>query len=135
MDDALQLLFTSPDLISRKGGKDWGKVAAMGPAGTGPFKITKVVQRQSVTLAKNTGYWDPKRMPKVDQIILHADPRGQYETGGAALGPGRLDRSAAAGRRFPSLKQAGFVISTRFLPACLAVDLQHGRQGQPVERR
>ena len=32
------LLFTSPASFE-KGGKDWGKTAAMGPAGTGPFNL------------------------------------------------------------------------------------------------
>src|SRR5215218_4908921 len=41
-----------------KNGKDWGKVGAVGAAGTGPFKITKVVPRQSVTLGRNDDYWD-----------------------------------------------------------------------------
>src|SRR5437879_3124773 len=51
------VLFASPTSFE-KGAKDWGKVAAMGAAGTGPFKITNVVQRQSVTLVRNDDYWD-----------------------------------------------------------------------------
>ena len=44
---------------------DWAKVAELPAAGTGPFKITKVVPRQSVTLARNDGYWDPAKKAKV----------------------------------------------------------------------
>ncbi len=108
------MLFTSPDSFE-KGGKDWGKVAAMGPAGTGPFKITKVVQRQSVTLAKNTGYWDSKRMPKVDQVILLPIPEANTRL--AALRSGQVDWiEVPPPDGIPSLKQAGFVISTGSYP-------------------
>ena len=108
------MLFTSPASFE-KGGKDWGKVAAMGPAGTGPFKITKVVQRQSVTLAKNTGYWDPKRMPKVDQVILLPIPEANTRL--AALRSGQVDWiEVPPPDGIPSLKQAGFVISTGSYP-------------------
>jgi len=68
------LLFTSPASFE-KGGKDWGKAAAMGPAGTGPFKITSVVQRQSVTLVRNDDYWDSAKKAKVDKVILMPIPR------------------------------------------------------------
>ena len=32
-------------------------------AGTGPFRITGVVPRERVTLARNDGYWDPAKKP------------------------------------------------------------------------
>jgi ABC-type transport system substrate-binding protein len=106
--------FTSPASFE-KGGKDWGKVAAMGPAGTGPFKITKVVQRQSVTLAKNADYWDPKRMAKVDQVILLPIPEANTRL--AALRSGQVDWiEVPPPDGIPSLKQAGFVISTGSYP-------------------
>src|SRR5579862_8584477 len=46
------MLNTSPASFE-KAGHDWAKVAELPAAGTGPFKITKVVPRQSVTLARN----------------------------------------------------------------------------------
>ena len=63
------ILSTSPASFE-KAGRDWAKVAELPAAGTGPFRITKVVPRQSVTLAKNEAYWDKTRMPKVDQVLL-----------------------------------------------------------------
>jgi ABC-type transport system substrate-binding protein len=51
------LLFTSPASFE-KAGKDWGKVATLPAAGTGPFRITKIVPRQEADLARWDGYWD-----------------------------------------------------------------------------
>jgi peptide/nickel transport system substrate-binding protein len=107
------MLFASPTAFE-KGGKDWGKVQNA-PSGTGPFKITKVVARQSVTLAKNTGYWDPKRMPKVDQVLLLPIPEANTRL--AALRAGQVDWiEVPPPDGIPSLKQAGFVISTGSYP-------------------
>ncbi len=108
------MLYTSPTAFE-KGGKDWAKVAAAGPAGTGPFKIVKVVQRQAVTLAKNPDYWDPKRLAKVDQVILLPIPEANTRL--AALRSGQVDWiEVPPPDGIPSLKQAGFVISTGSYP-------------------
>src|SRR5260370_40619068 len=72
-----------------KGGKDWAKVAALPPAGTGPFKIIGVVPRQSVTLARNDAYWDASRKAKVDKIILMPTPEANTRL--AALRSGQVD--------------------------------------------
>jgi peptide/nickel transport system substrate-binding protein len=98
-----------------KAGKDWGKVGAVGAAGTGPFKITKVVPRQSVTLGRNDDYWDPARKPKVDSIVLLPIPEANTRL--AALRSGRVDWiEVPPPDGIPSLKQAGFVISTGSYP-------------------
>ena len=116
-----------------KAGKDWAKVAMLPPAGTGPFRITAVVPRQSVTLARNDGYWDPAKKAKVDQILLLPIPEANTRL--AALRSGRVDWiEVPPPDGIPSLKQAGFVISTGSYPH-LAVVLQHGRQEQPAGRR
>ncbi len=108
------MIITSPSSWE-KGGKDWGKVAAMGPAGTGPFQISKVVQRQSVTLVKNKTYWDSKRLAKVDQVILMPIPEANTRL--AALRSGQVDWvEVPPPDGIPSLKQAGFVISTGSYP-------------------
>ncbi|MBC9884162.1 ABC transporter substrate-binding protein, partial [Bradyrhizobium sp. INPA01-394B] len=39
-------------------------------AGTGPFKLTKLVPRELAELTKNPDYWNAKRIPKVDKIVL-----------------------------------------------------------------
>ena len=50
---AVYLLFTSPASFE-KAGHDWAKVATLPAAGTGPFRITKIVPRQEADLAR----WD-----------------------------------------------------------------------------
>jgi peptide/nickel transport system substrate-binding protein len=47
---AVYLLFTSPASFE-KAGREWAKVATLPAAGTGPFRITKVVPRQEADLA------------------------------------------------------------------------------------
>src|SRR6267378_3870071 len=46
---AVYILFTSPASFE-KGGRDWGKVAMLPAAGTGPFRISKVVPREAAEL-------------------------------------------------------------------------------------
>ena len=60
---AVYLLFTSPTSFE-KAGKEWAKVATLPAAGTGPFRITKVVPRQEADLARWDGYWDPAEKRK-----------------------------------------------------------------------
>jgi peptide/nickel transport system substrate-binding protein len=107
------MLMASPTAWE-KAGKDWGKVQ-FAPAGTGPFKIAKFVPHQSVTLAKNVDYWDAKRMAKVDQVILLPIPEANTRL--AALRSGQVDWiEVPPPDGIPSLKQAGFVISTGSYP-------------------
>ncbi|MEA2800661.1 MAG: hypothetical protein QOE49_756 [Rhodospirillaceae bacterium] len=108
------MLNTSPASFE-KAGRDWGKVAELPAAGTGPFKITKVVPRQSVTLARNDDYWDAGRKAKVDQVLLLPIPEANTRL--AALRSGRVDWiEVPPPDGIPSLKQAGFVISTGSYP-------------------
>src|SRR6202162_1583129 len=48
---AVYLLFTSPASFE-KAGRDWAKVATLPAAGTGPFKLTRIVPRQEADLAR-----------------------------------------------------------------------------------
>jgi peptide/nickel transport system substrate-binding protein len=108
------LLFTSPASFE-KAGKDWAKVAVLPAAGTGPFMITKVTPRQSVELAKNEGYWDPAKKAKVDTIVLLPMPEATARV--AALRSGQVDWiEVPPSDGIPSLKSAGFVITTGSYP-------------------
>jgi peptide/nickel transport system substrate-binding protein len=108
------MLNTSPASFE-KAGHDWAKVAELPAAGTGPFKITKVVARQSVTLARNDAYWDAGHKAKVDQVLLLPIPEANTRL--AALRSGRVDWiEVPPPDGIPSLKQAGFVISTGSYP-------------------
>src|SRR6266700_492545 len=63
----LWFLVSSPAQYE-KVGKDWDKFASA-PAGTGPFKLDKLVPRERVELIKNSDYWDKRRIPKTDRLI------------------------------------------------------------------
>ena len=108
------LLFTSPQSFE-KAGRDWTKVPALPAAGTGPFKIVKVSPRESVDLARNPDYWDAGRMAKVDRIRLMPIPEANARV--AALRSGQVDWiEVPAPDAIPSLKQAGFTITTGSYP-------------------
>ncbi len=108
------ILFTSPASFE-KAGKDWSKVPAAPAAGTGPFRITRIVPRVEADLARWDGYWDASKKAKVDRVILSPVPEATARV--AALRSGQVDwievppADAAA-----SLKSAGFVIKTGSYP-------------------
>src|SRR6202790_1027589 len=64
----LWFLISSPAQYEKLG-KDGDKFASQ-PSGTGPFKLTKLVPRELAELSRNADYWDKKRIPKVDRLIL-----------------------------------------------------------------
>jgi ABC-type oligopeptide transport system substrate-binding subunit len=74
---------------SRRPGKEWAKVATLPAAGTGPFRITKVVPRQEADLTRWDGYWDAGRKPKVDNVVLMPIPEANSRL--AALRSGQVD--------------------------------------------
>ena len=80
-----------------KHGKDWNKVASE-PSGTGPFKLARLVPRERAELVKNEGYWNPKRMPKTDRLVLICAPEDSSRTAALSVERGRHDRDAAARR-------------------------------------
>jgi peptide/nickel transport system substrate-binding protein len=107
------VLFSSPTQWEKMG-RDWGKVA-MNPAGTGPFKLTKLVPRERAELEPFTDYWDKKRLPKADKVILL--PMPEATTRLAALRTGQVDWiEVPPPDGIPSLRQAGFQIILRSYP-------------------
>ncbi len=130
---AVYLLFTSPASFE-KAGHDWAKVATLPAAGTGPFRITKVVPRQEADLARWDGYWDGHQDGESRQCRADADPRSKFATSRLALRPSRLDRGAAT--RWHRLAEiGGLPHHDRLLSACLALVLQYRRGQQPLQRR
>src|SRR5260370_5727934 len=111
---AVYLLFTSPASFE-KAGKDWAKVATLPAAGTGPFRITKVVPRQEADLARWDKYWDPSKMAKVDNVVLMPIPEANSRL--AALRAGQVDWiEVPPADGIESLKSAGFTITTGSYP-------------------
>ncbi|ACA18959.1 4-phytase [Methylobacterium sp. 4-46] len=108
------LLFTSPASFERAG-RDWAKVAALPAAGTGPFRIVKVTPREAVELQRHDGYWDAENRAKLDRVRLMPIPEANARI--AALRAGQVDWiEAPAPDGIPSLKQAGFTITTGSYP-------------------
>jgi peptide/nickel transport system substrate-binding protein len=58
-------------------------------SGTGPFRMTRFVARERLEVAANKGYWDPKRTPKIDKVVMIPMPEANART--AALLSGQVD--------------------------------------------
>jgi ABC-type transport system substrate-binding protein len=94
--------------------KDWRKFAEQ-PSGTGPFKVTRFVPRERLELDANKAYWDPKRTPKVDKVVLL--PMPEPTTRLAALRSGQVDWiEVPPPDSIAQLKGAGFQIVTNKYP-------------------
>src|SRR3979411_460385 len=83
---AVYLLFTSPASFE-KAGHDWARVATLPAAGTGPFRVTRVVRRQEADLARWDSYWDASRKAKVDQVVLMPIPEANSRLAALRSGP------------------------------------------------
>jgi ABC-type transport system substrate-binding protein len=111
---AVYLLFTSPTSFE-KAGRDWTKVPTLPAAGTGPFRITKIVPRQEADLARWEGYWDAAKTAKVDNVVLIPIPEANSRL--AALRSGQVDWiEVPPPDGIASLKSAGFAITTGSYP-------------------
>src|SRR4030081_952129 len=109
----LWFLVSSPAQYEKLG-KDWDKFASQ-PSGTGPFKLTKLVPRELAELSKNDDYWNKKRIPKVDKLILIPMPEALTRTNALLAGLdgliATLGEVAVAG-----LKSAGMRIVDNITP-------------------
>jgi peptide/nickel transport system substrate-binding protein len=124
-------LFTSPASFE-KAGRDWGRVATLPAAGTGPFRITQVTPRQSVRLARWDGYWDGGHKAKVDSVLLFPVP--DASTRMSALRSGQVDwMEVPPPDGIPSLKAAGFTISTNSYPHVWPWFFNIGAAGSPFK--
>jgi ABC-type transport system substrate-binding protein len=108
------ILMTSPNSWEQ-GGRDWGRVAALPPAGTGPFRLSRFTPRQSAELTRNDGYWNANGRARVDRILLL--PMPEATTRLAALRSGQVDWiEVPPPDAIPSLRAAGFNVTTGSYP-------------------
>ena len=92
----------------------WTAFAA-DPAGSGPFKVTRFVPRERLDLAANKAYWDAKRVPKIDKVVLLPMPEANART--AALLGGQVDWiEAPAPDAMPQIRQRGYKIYSNAQP-------------------
>jgi ABC-type transport system substrate-binding protein len=111
---AVYILFTSPASFE-KASRDWARVETLPAAGTGSFRLNKVVPREFVELRRFDGYWDQSHKAKVDTIRLMPIPEANSRL--AALRSGQLDWiEVPPPDGIPSLKAAGFSIVTNSYP-------------------
>ena len=92
----------------------WAAFAA-DASGSGPFRMTKFVPRERLELAANKAYWDPKRTPKIDKVVMIPMPEANSRT--AALLSGQVDWiEAPAPDAVPQITQRGFKVYTNAQP-------------------
>ena len=119
--------FSSPAQFTKTG--SWAEFAKA-PSGTGPFKITELRPRNSVTLARNPDYWNQARVPKLDRMILLPIPDANARV--AALRSGQVDWiEAPPPDVVPSLRAAGFKITTGSYPHVWSWLLNLGKANSP----
>lgn len=92
----------------------WTAFAA-DPAGSGPFRVTRLVARERLELAANKAYWDGARVPKIDKLVLLPMPEANART--AALLGGQVDWiEAPAPDAIAQIVQRGFRIYANAQP-------------------
>ncbi len=92
----------------------WAAFAA-DASGSGPFKMVKFSSRERVEYAANKSYWDPKRTPKLDRVVLLPMPEANSRT--AALLSGQVDWiENPAPDAIKSIQDKGFVITKNAQP-------------------
>lgn len=85
------------------------------PAGTGPFKVSEYVPRERAVLTRNDAYWDPERVPELDELVLLPVPDASARV--AALRSGQVDWiEAPPADAMASLEAAGFEIVSNVYP-------------------
>ena len=92
----------------------WTAFAA-DPSGSGPFRVTRFVARERLELAANKAYWDTKRTPKIDKVVMLPMPEANART--AALLGGQVDWiEAPAPDAMPQITQRGFKVYSNAQP-------------------
>jgi ABC-type transport system substrate-binding protein len=92
----------------------WAAFAA-DASGTGPFKASKFVSRERLEMVKNPEYWDEKRRPKIDRVVLLPLPEASART--AALMSGQVDWiEAPSPDALATIKGRGFKLYQNLQP-------------------
>jgi peptide/nickel transport system substrate-binding protein len=106
--DLAEFFMISPCAV-KADGYDYTKFAAA-PSGTGPYKFSSIVPHQRLELVPNADYWNPKRIPKQDKLILL--PMPEASTRAAALLSGQVNFvEAPSPDTIPQLQSAGMTIT------------------------
>ncbi len=104
----LASIFMSSPARWEEMGRDWAKVAQR-PSGTGPWRVTRVVPRERVEFARNADYWEARRIPRCDRLVII--PMPDAVTRVAALLNGQIDwAEAPAPDTLKQLRQANMQV-------------------------
>ena len=96
------------------------------PRAPGPSRWQSSSPRERAEYVKNAAYWDPKRQPKIDRVVLQPMPEANART--AALLSGQVDWiENPAPDAVKSIKAKGFVITATRSRTC-------GRGSSPLRR-
>ena len=84
-------------------------------SGSGPFKMAKFVARERLEVVANKAYWDPKRTPKIDRVVMLPMPEANART--AALLSGQVDWiEAPSPDAIPQITQRNFKLYSNAQP-------------------
>lgn len=99
---------------AREVGNRWGDYA-MRPSGTGPYRFDRMTPHQRLEFLPNKDYWDSKRVPKQDRLVLIPMPEASTRT--AALLSGQVNWiEAPSPDAIKRLKSSGMTIVTNPYP-------------------
>jgi len=78
-------------------------------SGSGPFKMSRFVPRERLEMVANKTYWDPRRTPRIDRVVMLPMPEANSRT--AALLSGQVDWiEAPSPDAMATIRQRGNVI-------------------------
>ena len=113
-DAKLKSVAASVSVPAERSKTAWTAFAA-DPSGSGPFRVTRFVARERLELAANKTYWDSKRVPKIDKVVLLPMPEANART--AALLGGQVDWiEAPSPDAMPQIKQRGYKLYSNAQP-------------------
>lgn len=85
------------------------------PSGTGPFRLQEIQPRRSALMVPNEQYWDPRRKPKLDRLVLLPIPDANTRI--AALLSGQVNFiEAPPPDAIPALRAQRMTIKTNPYP-------------------
>jgi ABC-type transport system substrate-binding protein len=107
-DNKLKAVAASVADPAERAKQAWAAFAA-DASGSGPFKMAKFSARERLELTANKTYWDAKRVPKIDRVVMLPMPEANSRT--AALLSGQVDWiEAPAPDAMDQIRQRGFSI-------------------------
>lgn len=107
---------------------------AADPSGTGPFRGVRLMPRERFEMVANKAYWDAKRMPKVDRVVLL--PLADANARTAALLSNQVDWiESPAPDALPQIRSRGFVLYSNPQPHVWPWQLSFAEGSPWLDRR